>query len=615
MYKAFFGLEESPFNLTPDPRFLFLSQRHREAIAALMYGINDRKGFICLTGEVGSGKTTICRALMNELTSSTRLALILNPSLSELELLQAINGEFGLAHEAESKKELLDTLNRFLLEQRQQGNTVILIIDESQNLTKEVLEQIRMISNLETETDKLIQIVLMGQPELNDTLASPELRQLAQRITVRYHISSLTEEETAQYIRHRMFVARSKVDLHLETDAHRLIYDITEGIPRQINVLMDHVLMQAYVRDSYTVTEDIVRCAKAEMRGKEGLGGRESKRKRRAKGDERAGRGKRVMRVAALLAAMAAIAAAAVFAPQYINLPELTASGTSQPRVPSTTPSPLAPVLEPGGSTELDVPGTPQAYTSGSSSAVSVVSTGSLAQPPANVAPGAPLETWVYDQSGIVRVASPDDAWQAAMMTLLSIASLQRYDLEPMRTADAQGRQQIIDTVFAQLSETGHQSIHLEGSIANLLRIDLPMILWLGEGSDRISPYCVLAGAQVIDGEERLVLFDPVHGLRYSTRTELSPLYQGRATAVFHDPHGFAQIQPGEQSDRVEHLQSVLASTGYLAGAPSGAYDTATREAVREFQRDMRLDPSGVIDLPTALQLAVASGAGEGGVL
>jgi general secretion pathway protein A len=608
MYKAFFGLEESPFNLTPDPRFLFLSQRHREAIAALMYGINDRKGFICLTGEVGSGKTTICRALMNELTSNTRLALILNPSLSELELLQSINEEFGIPHEADSKKELLDELNRFLLEQRQRGNTVILIIDESQNLTKEVLEQIRMISNLETETDKLIQIVLMGQPELSETLASPDLRQLAQRITVRYHISSLTEEETAQYIRHRMFVARAKIDLHIETDALRQMYDITDGIPRRINVLMDHVLMQAYVRDSYTVTEDIVRSAKAEMKGQEGLGGRAAKRSKRGEGSRR---GRRVMRVAAVLAAMAAIAAAAVLAPQYISLPELTASDSPQ----SPTPSVLTPVLEPGGAANLDTPGAPQAYASGSSSAVSVVSTGSLAQPPATVAPGAPLETWVYDQSGIVRVASPDDAWQASMMTLLSIASLQRYDLEPMRTTDAQGRQQIIDSVFAQLTEAGHQSIHLEGSIANLLRIDLPMVLWLSDGSDTISPYCVLVGAQMIDGEETLVLFDPVHGLVYSSRTELSPLYQGRATAVFHDPHGFAQIQPGEQSDRVTHLQSVLSSTGYFAAAPSGSYDTVTREAVREFQRDMRLDPSGVIDLPTALQLAVASSAGEGDVL
>lgn len=605
MYKTFFGLEEAPFNLTPDPRFLFLSQRHREAIAALMFGINERKGFIALTGEIGSGKTTICRALMNELTSNAKVALIFNPALSEVELLQNINEDFGIPHESDSKKDLLSALNTFLLEQRAQGNTCILIIDESQNLSPGVLEQVRMISNLETETDKLIQIVLMGQPELADTLAAPELEQLNQRITVRYHITPLTEEETAQYIRHRMFVAKAKVDIHLETPALRAIYDFTKGIPRRINVLMDHVLLNTYVRDSYTITEDVVRAALAEVRGHAALGSDGHGKRRRARpGTPGVRSPRRGVRAVAAVCVTILVAGAAIVATQLVNLPgNLTSVFAGL--APSAEPPVSVQVLpEPSLPDRLEVAPVAYSITHAAEPTLAAVATNSLAAPPVAIGAGPSPSSWVYDQSGICRVSNPAEAWQACLVTLMSMTSLQRYDLTPLRDGDDAQRQRAIEAIYGQLAGQGHRQVRMSGSLASLLRCEQPMILTLAP-NERLSPFAVLVGAHPVNGEERLILFDPVHGLTEMTRTQLGPLYQGQAVTVYRDPLGLGEIQPGETSDRVTHLQRLLAASGHYAGPITGQCDATTREAVREFQRDHHLEASGAVDLPTTLQLVL----------
>ena len=192
MYEKFYGLKEKPFNMTPDPEFLFFTEKHAEAFEHLRYGIRERRGFIEITGEVGAGKTTLCRALLGEFDEDTKIALILNPFLSDIELLRTINEEFYIDATGASKKDLLDTLNDFLIEQHSRGCNVVLVIDEAQNLPIETLEQIRIISNLETVKAKLIQIVLVGQPELREKLGRRELRQLSQRITVRYHINAMS---------------------------------------------------------------------------------------------------------------------------------------------------------------------------------------------------------------------------------------------------------------------------------------------------------------------------------------------------------------------------------------------------------------------------------------
>jgi general secretion pathway protein A len=207
MYTEFYGLREKPFSLSPDPRFLFLSASHREALAHLLYGIEQGEGFIAITGEVGTGKTTLCRTLLQRLEPGSEIAFLFNPQLSGLELLQAITAEFGLPVEGQSRRELMAQLNAFLLTKKQEGRRVLLLIDEAQNLDSEALEQVRLLSNLETDTQKLIQIVLIGQPELDAMLESPHLRQLRQRISVRWRLNSLSASETREYVRHRLRVA------------------------------------------------------------------------------------------------------------------------------------------------------------------------------------------------------------------------------------------------------------------------------------------------------------------------------------------------------------------------------------------------------------------------
>jgi general secretion pathway protein A len=256
MYWETFGFKEPPFALTPNPAFLFLSSPHQEALAHLLFAIENRTGFIELSGEVGTGKTTLVRTLLNQLDRDTyRSALIFNPTLSPLGLLQEVNQEFGLPCQGIEMRDLHQALNLFLLEENRQGRTVVLVIDEAQNLSVEVLEQVRLISNLETDCDKLIQIVLVGQPELNCQLARPELRQLRQRITIRYHLEPMCFPDTCEYIRHRIrFAAAGGEPLTFSSGACREIFKFSGGLPRLINAICDRALLLAYTRDCREVS-------------------------------------------------------------------------------------------------------------------------------------------------------------------------------------------------------------------------------------------------------------------------------------------------------------------------------------------------------------------------
>jgi len=249
MYNEFFGFRESPFNITPDPRFLFFSRRHREAFDHLLFGIQERKGFIQLTGEVGAGKTTLCRAVMEHLGPSYKTALILNPCLSAAQLLRTILVELGLKPRID-RTACLEALNRFLLAQLEAGNDVVLFIDEAQDLSAELLEQIRLLSNLETDHRKLLQIALVGQPELRDMLNQRGLRQLRQRITVRYHLPPLSAAETAEYIHYRLHVAGGNSRPTFSRWALRRIHRYSGGVPRLINAVCDKALLCGYVLET-----------------------------------------------------------------------------------------------------------------------------------------------------------------------------------------------------------------------------------------------------------------------------------------------------------------------------------------------------------------------------
>ncbi len=268
MYLDFLGLRENPFSITADPSFLYLSKKHREALSHMVYGIRERKGFVEITGEVGTGKTTLCKALLRHLDESTKTALILQPSLSELQLLQAVVQDFGLnPMQDHNRLGLFNQLNRFLLEQADLGNNIVLVIDEAQNLSLRVLEQVRMLSNLETDKNKLIQIILVGQPQLREKLASPELEQLRQRIGVRYHITALDREEVHTYLDHRLRVAGSNGTLEWTPDGTEEVYRCSKGVPRLINQICDRSLLACYVFRVTRVDETIVRRSYQELTG------------------------------------------------------------------------------------------------------------------------------------------------------------------------------------------------------------------------------------------------------------------------------------------------------------------------------------------------------------
>ncbi|MEL7186008.1 MAG: AAA family ATPase [Pseudomonadota bacterium] len=269
MYTSFFGLNEKPFSITPDPRYLFMSERHGEALAHLVYGVTESGGFIQLTGEVGTGKTTLVRTLLlNRMPENADVAVVLNPQLSVVEFLATICEELHIdvPHNKGSVKALTDALNQHLLSAHAEGRRTILVVDEAQNLSPAVLEQVRLLTNLETAKQKLLQIILIGQPELRELLARNDLRQLAQRITGRYHLEPLTRDEAAQYIEHRLRVAGALGEV-FDAGAKREIYRLSQGVPRLINVICDRALLGAYALGSRRVTARLIRRAAAEVSG------------------------------------------------------------------------------------------------------------------------------------------------------------------------------------------------------------------------------------------------------------------------------------------------------------------------------------------------------------
>jgi general secretion pathway protein A len=270
MYTSFFGLAEKPFAITPDPRYLYLSERHAEALAHLLYGINESGGFIQLTGEVGTGKTTVVRTLLSRVPHHADVAVILNPRVTPVEFLLTICEELGLAiaeADRDSVKQMVDALNRRLLNAHAEGRRIIVLVDEAQNLSIDVLEQVRLLTNLETPTQKLLQIILIGQPELRELLDRTDLRQLAQRITGRYHLMPLSREETKGYVRHRLHVAGAAEEIFTPgalSELHRL----SLGIPRVINVACDRALLGAYTQETKKITASLVRQAAGEVYGR-----------------------------------------------------------------------------------------------------------------------------------------------------------------------------------------------------------------------------------------------------------------------------------------------------------------------------------------------------------
>lgn len=265
MYCQFYGLKERPFNVTSDPAFFFLSKKHKEALSHLLYGVTQRKGIIAITGEIGTGKTTLCRFFLNQLVKNIKTAFILNPHFSEIQLLEAIVKDFGIPLKNKTRLSIILELNKFLLSESERGNNIVLIIDEAQNLKPQTLEQIRLLSNLETEKDKLIQIVLVGQPELNHRLSLYNLRQLQQRIMVRYHIPPLEQGEIRDYINHRLSIVNPSHNIKFTEEAIEIIADFSKGTPRLVNIICDRALLAGFISESHLIDANIINRSKEEL--------------------------------------------------------------------------------------------------------------------------------------------------------------------------------------------------------------------------------------------------------------------------------------------------------------------------------------------------------------
>lgn len=546
MYEQHFGLTERPFSIAPDPRFLYMSPRHREALAHLLYGIGEVGGFVQLTGEVGTGKTTVCRCLLEQLPEQVDVALILNPRLSALELIASLCDELGIDHpgDASGSKALIDALNAYLLQAHARGRRTVMIIDEAQNLSPEALEQVRLLTNLETTREKLLQIILIGQPELRELLARDELRQLAQRITARCHLVPLDRNETGAYIQHRLQVCGAR-DAIFSRGAIDRIQRFSGGVPRLINVLCDRAMLGAFVEGKRRVDARIVRRAAREVYPREAAG---------------AGRW---WGAAAALAGLTLLVAWQ--APQWRQwLPPPVADKTvpaidarAGPMVPAVAPAPMA--------------------------AGSAVETGREQRPPP-AAPGpATLEELLAD-------AGPEAA-AAAWGGLFRLWGLQ---------TDAVNDEQACE----RAPQVGLRCLQQGGSWKAVQRFDRPLLLLLTAADGRRVP-ALLMSMQA--GRARLQVNG--HTLEVADG-ELLRYWYGEYRLLWKTPPGGSvALRPGQRSSDVAWLRERLNQvTGSAAiGADPLLYDEALKLLVQRFQRERQLAADGVAGARTLIHLNTVS--------
>ena len=589
MYEKFYGFRESPFNLTPDSRFLFLGHHHREAMATLLYGISERKGFTLLTGEIGSGKTTLCRALVNELEETkTQIALILNSYLSEMELLQTVNQELAIDSSATTRKGLIDALNHYLLEQLEGGGNVALVIDEAQNLADSVLEQIRLLGNLETEQQKLLQIVLVGQPELQTALHGAKLEQLNQRIAVRYHLRPLESDEVEPYIHYRMRIAGLSVPLEFTSKAIDLLYGLTEGVPRKINSLCDRALLAGYVASAYEIDDAIIRTAAMEVGAAQWA---EPTRARAEAPSQPAAT--RWISSTALLYALTLLVVVA-FVPVLLSESGLWARWVGPPPAESvepggasdatTSPDTLVPEATPEPRSPLVLP------------AVLPAEQEEIA-PVFRVAQPKPADPWTYDADQVVRVDRVEFCKAAAVVTLLATCGIE-VNLQDFRELTVEDAQRL-DLIEAN-RDLGLRSVEIEAGLAQALVYDVPAVVEIADPEERISSQVVL-----LDVTAKICrIADPMTGVQEVPRALFESFWR-RAWVVYFDPDGFESLARGQRADAIGELQQSLSGLGLYDGELTGEFDGVTVEAVKNLQRKFNLFPTGQLD-PTTVMLVTS---------
>ncbi len=652
MYESFFGLKDLPFRLTPDPAYLFMSGKHREAFAHLLYGVNEGSGFVAVTGEVGAGKTTLLRALLRETGDDVATVYIVNPVLTSTELLQTVNAELGLPSGSSSRKELLEGLNHCLRRRAAAGGRTVVIVDEAQNLDPVVLEQLRLLSNLETETEKLIQIVLAGQPELRELLERHDLRQLNQRVTVRWHLDTLDAGESAEYIRHRLSVAGATAEL-FESKALDLVHHYAQGVPRLINIIAHRSLLVAYTRSAGRVGPSEVDAAASEL----GHG----------RGPVRAPKRRWLVAAAALLVmAAAGLAVSLKMAPLSgleAAMPGFFAAPAARPTTeklvapPSATPAgdalgkksvaartrkerrerlrseaaeaasspvsgaapaetrrePFSTADDVGEAAQGEVarvrPGFDSAATPASPELLSDTDlplTGSEGAPRGLdiTVPGAaagpavvrgaggllpPVALLSEDVAARLAAAPPFDTALAGVNSLL-----ESWEAPRLTAAETETTSLDLESIAAarELRYFAPQP-----TLALIRRLDLPAVLEL----------------QVPGGGLRHVMIDQVDAAATSLRTysgltiaraSLDLWWNGRAHVIWRDAESLAvDFGPGSGGPAVRRLQQLLTEVGVYQGSADGRYDEVTEQSVRRFQAAHQVVPDGVAGPVTQILL------------
>ncbi|OQY60423.1 MAG: hypothetical protein B6245_01575 [Desulfobacteraceae bacterium 4572_88] len=583
MYENFFGFKERPFQLVPNPDYLFLSKSHEEALAHLAYAVSQGDGFVEITGEVGTGKTTLCRVFLENLDQNTEAAYIFNPKLNAVQLLKAINDELGINSKGNNTKILIDRLNFFLMEKKAEGKRVILVIDEAQNLSKEVLEQLRLLSNLETTTAKLLQIILIGQPELAEILDSHELRQLAQRITLSYHLVPLNLKETREYIEHRIRIASRKSGIRFTLSALRAVYKYSGGIPRLINIACDRSILTAYGLNQHKITGSIAKTSIRELA---------------ARGDIRKGRGfqegKKPILILSVLC-LILILLVSLYPPDRIRPPETVAENEkpaiAQPEEqPISTDVPAEPEPE-----EPPEPEPPEPEVS------EMAVEPEPEQPPAEESdvaesPSSPDEISVQNLGDFMAQADSRISRHMALGAAASLwnaeAVIREY-LDNMEDAQA----------FFRLGtkQSGLLVQRVDGDFDLVRKLNLPTVfeLYLPNG---VSPvYLTLA---TMGGDGKMTFRSGDDGTVETEMDELEVYWPGTAYVVWKNFFDYPGSLPrGATDDSLITLKMILRDIGFSDIEISPVYDDQTRVAVEEIQEKHGVTVDGVVGPQTKIIL------------
>lgn len=569
MYTQFFRLNQAPFSIAPDPRYLFMSERHREALAHLLYGVDSGGGFVLLTGEIGAGKTTVCRCFLEQIPANCNVAYIFNPKLTVNELLKSICDEFHIEFrhqgpDAATVKDYVDALNIYLLATHAGGKNNVLIIDEAQNLSADVLEQLRLLTNLETNERKLLQVILIGQPELRAMLARPEMEQLAQRVIARYHLDSLSVQETARYILHRLAVAGLVGKSPFQQKSMQSIHQLAQGVPRRINLLCDRALLGAYAEGRQEVDRNIVKKAASEVFG-------------RRQGTEPI-RTQRWRHAWLGLMAGAAVAVATVWA-MGNGWQTITAalSKSASPMAASST----APIR-----TGKKFSGTDASIQKASSLQVPA---GAASGQVSNAVPVPAASPAVSDLNTIFNSNSQDE--HAAYRELAQLWGITLPDGEPCAVAQQKN-------VYCYKSGSG---------LAEIRQLDRPAILALRDDADKIH-YAILTGLTNASATLRIGGASQTVSL-----IVLGRRFKGDFATFWRAPQSYCgKIAYGDRGEEIDWLAAQLAKlAGTQAPVPNQPLGPAVIKQVREFQSVQGLEVDGIVGPKTFMHLNNAAGIAE----